>query len=156
MTTREAILLALAALLKSDPFFPEPDLDAPEPRNWRTPVPGAKSALQDCVTVQDGDVSVTRDGGAEDSWELQLDAAIVYVVQGVDRRERRRRRDQAGEHIAALIAGNRSLGLEDPQIYAEIAEGPDRDDEVPVKAAAPVALIRVPIAIQFIASSPAE
>jgi hypothetical protein len=153
-TKHEDVLWALHAIIASDPFFPPPELDAPEPQNWRTAIPGAPAGMQDFCTVQDGEITVTRDGGAENSWELQLDAEVYYVVQSADRRARRAQRDAAQAHISALIRANRTLGLPDPQVYAEI-DSVERDDEVPVKATAPVALVRVKLCIQFIAESPA-
>lgn len=155
MTRHEQILLAMQALLIADPFFP-PDtaLDAPEPSNWRKNIPGVVSALSDHATVQDGPVEVTRDGGAQNDWELELEMGVVYAVQGAVASERRSRRDQAAEHVAAIIRAARDLGLQDPQVYAEI-KSIERDDEVPVEATAPVALSRITVCVQFIADSPA-
>jgi hypothetical protein len=153
-TRREQILEAFRIMLRTDDFFPEPELDAPEPVNWRTDIPGAQVAMGDHCSVQDGDVRVTRDGGAENDWELELDAVIAYAVYASDQRIRRRRRDAAQGHIAALIRADRTLGLGDPQIFAEIGESV-RDDHIPVQAAQPVALLIVTVTVQFVTSSAA-
>jgi hypothetical protein len=151
-TLHERILQALKARLESDPFFPPVHLDEPEPRNWRTSIPGAGVALQDFVAVQDGEIEVTRDGGQQNDWELELKAKVVYLVQGAQVRERRSRRDAAARHITDLVRAARDLGLEDPQVYAEI-EDVERDDNVILKASPPVAMIAVTVSVQFIADS---
>lgn len=155
VTRREQILQALRALLGGDSaFFPPPELDAPEPKNWRTAIPGVAVAMGDHASVQDGHVTVTRDGGRENDWELELEATLAYAVYAADGVARRRRRDAAARHIEALIAGSRDLGLGDPQVYAEIGETV-RDDLVPIKAAAPVALLMVTVNVQYVAASAA-
>jgi hypothetical protein len=151
-TKRERVLLALQRLVGGDGFFPAPGLDEPEPKNWRAAIPGATVPMSDYATVQDGDVEVTRDGGEENSWELELKAKVVYLVQSADTKVRRGRRAAADRHITALIRGSRDLGLQDPQIYAEI-EAVEHDDNVIVKATAPVAMTAVTVSIQFIADS---
>ena len=153
-TRREQILRALQSMMEQSGFFPPVSLDAPEPDDWRTPIPGEASALGDHAAVQDGPVKVTRDGGAVNDWELELEATLAYSVAGADRGARRARRDAGAAMIQALIRADRQLGLGDPQVYAEIAEA-IRDDNIPVKASAPVALLLVTVAVQYVAPSAA-
>ena len=153
-STREAILVAFQTLLAADPFFPPAAIDEPEPSNFRTPVPGENPAMGDYLSVQDGPLKTTRDGGAADDFELELEVTLAYAVVLANTAERRARRDAAMQKIVAIVAANRTLGLGDPQIYAEIADAV-RDDNVPVKAAAAVALLLVTVTVQFIAPSAA-
>lgn len=151
----EQILEALKTLFGSDPFFPPASVAEPEPKNMRADVPGATSSVRDHLVLQcDEAPEITRDGGAENSWELEGRYSAVYAVLGGDVRERRSRRAQAVAHAAALIAGRRDLGLQDPQIYAELGPA-ERGDEVAVKGVPGFALILIPINVQYVAQSAA-
>ncbi len=154
-TEFDGLLLALKTLIETDPFFPPVELDAPEPVNMRTGIAGAPSSVRDHVTVQSEEPSeVTRDGGAELSWELEARLSVVYAVQGGALSERRGRRDAAIRHLEALIEANRTLGIADPQIYAELQPA-ERADELVVKGAAGFSLVLVPIHVQYVARSAA-
>ena len=159
-TTREEILERLRALLHLDTFFPDPEIDAPEPTLWRPDMdeagglPGILPArMWDASNVADGPVSVTRDAGDEDSCELMLSCAIAYVCASPHQSARRARRDDAAVLLEALIADDRTLGL-DPQVYARIASA-DRDDKVAIRHAVPVAAIIINIEVDYVAASPA-
>ena len=154
MSKREDILQGLRSLIASDSWFPTVWLDEPEPSNWRTNIPGEVAAMGDYCAVQDGPLHITRDGGAANDFELQVDTTIAYAVMLADGAPRRLRRDTASDRIAALIAANRGLGLGDPQIYAEISDA-TRDDNVPVNHAAPAAILLLTVSIQFVAPSAA-
>lgn len=154
-TRHDEIMHALAALIAADPFFPAPEMDAPEPTNLRAAVPGAVSSIRDHCTVQSEEPSeVTREGGSEVSWELEGRFSVVYAVAGGELRERRARRDAAVRHLEAIVEGNRTLGLGDPQIYAEL--GPvERGNEIAVKGTAGFALALIPVNVQYVARSAA-
>lgn len=148
-TRREQILQALVTRLATDSGLPAAELDVPEPSGWYALSAGLAQAL----AVQDGPVTVTRDGGRDDDYECALEAMIVYAVQGADQAARRAARDSAVERIVAIIAANRQLGL-GVQTYAEIT-GTDRDDREPMTAGLPMALAMITVTITFIAPSPA-
>lgn len=156
MTTREDILGALQAMLAADSFFPEADIDADEPKAWRASADGLDDGLADAAAVQDClEPIVTRNAGPEDSWELRGEFMIAYAVQAApaNRKAQRARRDRAQEKVEAMIAGDRTLGL-GVCIYAEI--GPAiRHNNAPIKAAAPVATVLIPINVDYIAPSAA-
>jgi hypothetical protein len=151
-TKRELILQALVARLATDSGFPPADLDVPEPTGW-SPMSGASQGLSQTLAVQDGPVTVTRDAGGADDYELELEAMIAYAVEGLDVAARRAARDSAIERIVALISANRSLGL-GVQTYAEIS-GAERDDRTLSPGAPPVAMALISVLVTFIAPSPA-
>jgi hypothetical protein len=151
-TPREQILQALVTRLATDSGFPPADLDVPEPSGWAQ-LGAANSGLTQALTVQDGPVTVTRDGGRDDDYECELEAMIAYAVQGLDAAARRAARDSGIERIVALIAANRTLGL-GVQNYAKIG-GTERDDQVLTSGAAPVATALITVIVTFIAPSPA-
>lgn len=154
-TMHDQVLGALHKLIETDPFFPDHvDLDAPQPHNLRKNPPGETVAMSDHCSVQDGQVEVTRDSGAQNDYELQLPAKVVYVVQCADDGARRRRRGAGAARISWLIRNNRQLGLDDPQIYAEIGDV-DRDDQMMVPGAGAFAMVAVTVNILFVAESPA-
>jgi hypothetical protein len=156
-TLREAILVALQGLLQADSFFPDDvEIDAEEPKAWRSSADGLTAGLADAAAVQDCDKpEVTRDGGPDDVWELRGAFVIAYAVSASPqfRGQQRARRDLAERKIAELIALDRTLGL-DPSVYAEV--GPvERHNNAPIKATAPVATSIVTINVDFIAPSAA-
>lgn len=151
---REQILGALVDLIGSDPFFPPCEVDSAEPRNWRASGVGLPVGLQDAVVVQDGQVEVTRDGGAEDDFELRLGAVVAYAVTSAEtsRAARRARRDEAVAKIEALIAGDRSLGFN--EVYAVIDEPAQREDDV-FTGGKQAAVIAITINVDYTAASAA-
>jgi hypothetical protein len=153
-TTHEDILQGLTALLAAHPLFAgltEIGIDVAEPGQWRD----LGNGLQDALAVQDGAApEITRDGGAADDFELRCEIMVAYAVQGRDRTERRRRRDAAAVAISDVVAANRQLGLADVQVYAEAASAA-RDDNAPIKAAAPVATLLVSLTVDYTAASAA-
>lgn len=156
MSVREDILLALQALLAADSFFPAAEIDAAEPGAWRENAIGLADGLADAAAVQDcGAPELTRDGGPDDTWELRGEFMIAYAVRAapLNRKAQRARRDAAAARIAALVAADRTLGL-DPSTYAEVG-APTRHDGAPIKASAPVSTLLVPINVDYIATSAA-
>lgn len=158
MSVREDILLALQALLAADSFFPPAEIDAAEPGSWREAATtlGLADGLADAAAVQDcGEPELTRDGGPDDVWEMRGEFMIAYAVRAAPaaRKAQRARRDAAAARIAALIAADRTLGL-DPSTYAEVGP-PTRHDNAPIKASAPVSTLLVPINVDYIATSAA-
>lgn len=165
-TTREAILTALAELLlRSGGFFPEAVIDEPEPSRW-TPLadqPAGAMKILHAVAVQDGPpperLAFVRGGEADPTDELELEAAIAYGVrveigagqtQDDVRRARRALRDEAVDLIAALVAGDRTLGL-GCEVWAEV--GPvQRDDDVAFQNASAVATAVIPIRVLYTAA----
>jgi hypothetical protein len=153
MTTQtELILQAMVTRLATDSGFPPADLDVPEPTSW-SPMSGANASLSQALAVQGGPVTVTRDGGRDEDYELELEAMIAYAVEGTSASLRRSARDSAIERIVALIAANRTLGL-GVQVYAEIGAA-ERDDRSLAPGAPPVALALITVLVTFIAPSPA-
>lgn len=152
---RELILERLAALLTSPAaagFFPEPTIDAPEPKDWRD-LP--ETGLHDAVNVADGPVeSLAFANGADEPSENELEAAIAYVVAGLSPRERRSRRDQGMRLIVALVSADPTLGL-GVEVYAEVQE-PTRDDNVPIPHAKPVATVVAPIKVLYSGADKAD
>lgn len=166
MTTREAILQALAAMLATVPeLFPPAAIDEPEPSAW-TPLGalGDDARTLHAAAVQDGPppdhLGFVRGGAGGD--ELELEAAIAYAVQyqpgpGDDaakaREIRRAVRDRAAPIVAALIAADRTLGL-GHDVWAEV-QPVQRDDAVSFANAVPTATAVIPIRVLYTADHPA-
>lgn len=166
MTTREAILQALAAMLATVPeVFPPAAIDEPEPADW-TPLGDLGDAAHTfhAAAVQDGPppdhLGFVRGGPGGD--ELELEAAIAYAVQyrpgpgdSIDKAREIRRaiRDRAAPIVAALIAVDRTLGLA-PDVWAEVAPA-QRDDDVSFANAVPTATAVIPVRVLYTADHPA-
>lgn len=151
-TTREALLQSLQALLVDDDFFPaDAAIDAPEPQDWRE----LDGGLSDTAAVQDGPVTVLREAcGEGDTWELQLEAALVYAVAGADAAARRARRDEGGKRMGDLVAADRTLGgVAGLETYAE-TEPLERDDAQLSRDTVPAASAVLPVRITYTAASP--
>lgn len=174
-TMHERILLTLKGLIEEDDFFPKPEVDSPEPQEWRPdsedaggftiapppggwtediPDPSLPQRMWDAANVADGPVTVTRDAGDEDDCELMLECAIAYVCASADAAARRARRDAAGKRVETLIAADRTLGL-GVQVYARISET-SRDDKVAIRHALPVAATVITIQVDYVGRSPAD
>jgi len=154
ITTREEVLQALVRMLKAQAFFPDTiAVDAPEVEDWR-PLSGLNVGMSDGISVQDGPVTVTRQGcGRGDIWELQVEAAVAYAVQGLDPTLRRLRGDEAVRMIAAAIDTDPTLGL-GVQVYAEV-DPAERDDDVPMSGAVAAATRIVPVRVLYTAANAA-
>lgn len=156
MTVRANITAALQALLATDLFFPAAEIDAEEPSAWIAIEPSQPSGLTHAAAVHGcPPPSVTRDAGGESEWELRGEFVIAYAVQAAakNRQAQRARRDAATEKVQALIAANRTLGL-DVSVYAELG-APEEHNEPPVKGAANVCSVIIPIFVDYIAPSAA-
>jgi hypothetical protein len=152
--TLNALVLGLQTLLATDSFFPAAEIDASEPDDL-VAVVGVTPLMNHHCTVQSGKPpEITRDGGAANTWEMEAELEVVYLAQSQNRVQRRARRETAVAHVVALIAAHHDLGIGDPEIYAEIREA-ERDDEIAVKGTAPAAIVKITIAVQFIALSAA-
>jgi hypothetical protein len=151
---RELIINAVANLLATDNVFPPAQLEEPEPSNFIAADP-LNPSVSHVLSVQEGPTIVTRDGGRDDDFELEVEISIGYAVQAVDRITRRQVRDGAATRIEALIAANRTLGLTfSPLPYAEIRDA-TRNDNVFTDAGQPVATLIVTIAVAYVAASAA-
>jgi hypothetical protein len=154
--TQEQLLAACQSMIATDPFFPAAEIDVEVPKSWRADCGGAAAGLDDTIAVQgDQDPKITRDGGAEDDYEMEAEIILAYAVAGADETLRRSRRDKAALHLANLVRKDRTLGTGDPQVYAEIAASPRRD-KVPIKAAAQVATVLFTLQVTYVSASPAE
>lgn len=168
-TTREAILTALQAMLDGSGAFPPATIDEPEPSRWEplADQPDGAMKLLHAIAVQDGPpperLAYARGAEADPTDELELEAAIAYGVRvelGADqtmaeiRAVRRAARDEGVRVIAALIAGNRTLGL-GAEIWAEVLPA-QRDDDVSFPNAPAVATAVVPIRVLYTAAHAAD
>jgi len=151
---RELIINAVANLLATDNVFPPAQLEEPEPSNF-LPADPLNPSIGHVLSVQEGPTIITRDGGRDDDFELEVEILVGYAVQAVDRMTRRQFRDAAAARLEALIAANRTLGLTfSPAPYAEIREL-TRDDNVYTDGGLPVATLILTIAVAYVAASAA-
>lgn len=169
-TMREAILEALRDLLASAEaagFFPPAAIDEPDPSGW-VDIAGTSPRLKHACAIQDGPppdhLAFARGGDEGDACdELELEALVAYAVVGAPdagqtqldvRSARRARRDAGVRRLAALIAGNRTLGLSN-EVYAEVRPA-QRDDAVAFPNAEPGAVALVPVRVLYTAASAAD
>lgn len=167
-TRREEILEALRDLLATDEdgFFPPAPIDEPDPSSWRD-IAGTSPRLKDACAIQDGPppdhLAFVRGAEGSDADELELEAVVAYAVQALPdpgqtaedcRDARRARRDAAVRRLAALIAGDRTLGL-GVEVHAEVRPA-QRDDAVAFPNAEPGAVVLVPVRVLYTAASAAD
>ena len=154
MTVRRAqILQALADLVAfAQPFPSIVDLDAPQVTDF-SDVPGAPGLEHGCA-IDGGKFEGTRDAGPVDQWEGVRDVVVGYDVEGADDTARRARAAMAVPALEQLVDANRSLGLNDPQVWAEIGDALEGD--VPSADGAPVvSRAVVTINVTYVAASAA-
>lgn len=161
MTTREAILNALVAMLAQSDALPPAVIDEPEPSRWvETPVAGGPGTLLHALAVQDDTpetLAFVRGAVFDEAGEeLEFTPVIAYAVQikpvaGMTqaqmRAARRTARDAGVQLIADLIRADRTLGL-DAEVCAEIGS-PARDDEVAFPNALPSATALIPVRVLY-------
>ncbi len=149
-SNREQILNALVSILATDALFPAAELDEPEPTDFIA-IAGQNAAH--VLAVQEGTSVVTRDGGRDDDWELELEITVAYAVQCSTRQTRRALRDAACVRLQTLIASNRTLGLSFLP-YVEIRDLA-RDDNIPTEGGVVIATAILTLAVTYVALSAA-
>ena len=161
MTTREAILNALVAMLAKSDALPPAVIDEPEPSRWtEAPVPGASGVILHALAVQDDTpetLAFVRGAVFDEAGEeLEFTPVVAYAVQikpvaGMTqsqmRAARRTARDAGVKIIADLLKADRTLGL-DAEVCAEIG-APARDDEVAFPNALPSATALIPVRVLY-------
>lgn len=162
MTTREAILNALVAMLAKSDALPPAVIDEPEPSRWieAPAAPGGPPAMLHALAVQDDTpetLAFVRGAVFDEAGEeLEFTPVIAYAVQikpaaGMSQAEvrviRRAARDAGVKLIADLLKADRTLGL-DAEVCAEIG-APARDDDVAFPNALPSATALIPVRVLY-------
>lgn len=93
-------------------------------------------------------------GGAQGDWEGTRDCTVIYQTTGADRVAREAARDAFVDGLITLLEADRSLGLPDPQVWAEISDS-DEQNAAPIADAAGVTEAVITIDILYTAASAA-
>lgn len=152
MTIRRTdIVTALLELLQGlEPLPAVIALEAGEVEDWED----LDGGLQHGASLMAGTFQGTRDAGPVDQWEGVRDLTLAYAVTGSDKAARTARRDRLVPALEAAIFANRTLGLPDPQVWAELGPAQE-DDEVPLADATAAAVANVVISVTYVAASAA-
>lgn len=85
--------------------------------------------MHGCI-IDSGKFEPTLDGGPSNQWEGERACMVEYQVLGANVAARRAQRDLFLVALGDSLEQDRTLGLPDAQVYAQITEGDE--DDVPI------------------------
>lgn len=138
------------SLTQALPCFPSTiTIDSADVEAW-SDIEGSR--LQESANILSGKFEPTAINDPEGACEGQRTITLSYLLIGTPKADRIARRDMVIPAVEELLAGDRTLGLGDPQVYAEITDAP-YDDEAPVGSAGSGSVVHIDITVTYVAPS---